>query len=189
MEKPRPVIFLDRDGTLIEDTGYLKDPEPVLLLPRVAEGLAEFKRKGYLLFVVSNQSGVGRGLITDAQFTAVHSRVVSLLGGIGIELDGFAYCFHRPEDGCACRKPGVGLIPKELYGTPLDLTKSIVVGDRRVDLELGHALGANAFLVLSGTGIKTQDALSRDPTPAPWRKGTDLLEIAKLVPAVPFLYN
>lgn len=177
----RPVIILDRDGTLIEDTGYLRDPQPVELLPFVVEGLKEMRRKGYLLFLVSNQSGVGRGLISDAEFTAVHEKVIGLLEGEGIALDGYGYCFHKPEDECDCRKPRPGLVPKTLANAPLDLARSFVVGDRTADVALGHAVGAQPILILTGVGRQTLEKLPADP---PWRVAENLLDVANSIPSL-----
>src|SRR4051794_33999292 len=108
----KPVIFLDRDGTLIEDTGYPNDAEKIFLFPEVPDALRLLRKKGYLLHLVSNQSGVGRGIISQEQFKAVHEKFNSLLIAEGIELDGISYCFHHPEDNCLCRKPRTGNIPK-----------------------------------------------------------------------------
>lgn len=153
-------VFLDRDGTIIEDTHYPNDPKAVVPIPGAFEGLRELAGKGYLLFVVSNQSGVGRGVILDHQFQAVHARVCELLKENGVEIAEFSYCFHKPEDDCQCRKPRTGLIPKDFQGRSFDLAHSYVVGDRDIDLELGENIGAHSALVLSGKGQKTFDALS-----------------------------
>ncbi|MCX6102896.1 MAG: HAD-IIIA family hydrolase [Proteobacteria bacterium] len=96
-------VFLDRDGTIIEDTHYPKNPDEVVLIPSAIEGLKLMREKGYLLFVISNQSGVGRGLIQDHEFKKVHEKVCALLKDSKIEIDGFAFCFHPPEDLCSCR--------------------------------------------------------------------------------------
>ena len=105
---PIPVI-LDRDGTIIEDTHYIKDPSDVRLLPEAVPGLRRLNELGCPLYVLSNQSGVGRGIITTAQFWAVHQRVCALLQAEKVEIVEFLYCFHKPEDACPCRKPAAGL--------------------------------------------------------------------------------
>lgn len=177
-----PFIFLDRDGTLVEDTGYLRDPSTVDLLPLVVQGLREMRRKGYRLFVVSNQSGVGRGIITDEQFTAVHNRILECLNRESLELDGFAYCLHRPNDNCGCRKPKSGLVPKMWNGNPIDFSNSFVVGDRLADIDLGLALGCQSCLVLTGVGRTTRDALLQSPPPFRWRAFENLDEFSKDIP-------
>src|SRR5204862_5362583 len=103
------VLFLDRDGTIIEDVGYISDPERVALLPGAAEALAALKARGYRLAIVSNQSGIGRGYFGCAEGRAVHERVVDELRRRGVELDDAQYCPHAPDDGCDCRKPRPGL--------------------------------------------------------------------------------
>lgn len=101
----RLAVFLDRDGTLIEDRGYLADPVQVRLLPHVTESLTELSRQGYALVLVSNQSGIGRGIIPPAQAQAVHERFVQELAAAGVKLDAALYCPHAPDDRDSCRKP------------------------------------------------------------------------------------
>lgn len=177
-----PIVILDRDGTLIEDTGYLRDPEPVKLLPHVVEGFRLIRRKGYFIYVVSNQSGVGRGLITMTEFEAVHEKVVKLLSDENLFADGYGYCFHKPEDLCKCRKPEIGLVPEELLGKRLDHSKGYVVGDRLGDLQLGHKLGMSSWLILTGVGKKTHTELSSKKLDAPWHSCENLLDFAKRIP-------
>lgn len=177
----QPTIFLDRDGTLMEDTGYVRHPEEVQLIPNVLEALALFRTKGYLLFLVSNQSGVGRGIISKEQFEQVHRRFVDLLVEAGQKLDGFRYCFHTPQDQCRCRKPGTANIPKEVGGIPIDFERSYVIGDRMADIGLGHNLGVVPFLVHTVFGLTTKEMLLKQPPVKPWRQASDLLEVAGLV--------
>ena len=110
MAGERAVVFLDRDGTVIEDLGYPREPERISLLPGAAEALRAFARAGLALVVVSNQSGIARGLVTGAEAQAVHERFVELLADEGVALDGAYYCPHGPDDGCECRKPAPGLL-------------------------------------------------------------------------------
>jgi D-glycero-D-manno-heptose 1,7-bisphosphate phosphatase len=161
----RKAIFLDRDGTIIEDRHYPRDPAEVTLTPGALEGLRAMSEKGYLLFIVSNQSGVGRGIISDVQFRAVHERVCELLKAGGVDIASFGYCFHTPEDNCRCRKPAVGLIPKEHAGVRIDWTGSLVVGDKPSDLMLAEKLGAKGVLVATGYGEKTLAEWSPDLPP------------------------
>src|SRR2546421_6766843 len=101
----RPAVFLDRDGTVIEDLDYPRDPAGVRLLPGAADALLAWRDAGYALVVVSNQSGLGRGIIAPEQARAVHDRFVEVLAAQGIELDGVRYCPHAPWENCTCRKP------------------------------------------------------------------------------------
>lgn len=146
----KPAVFLDRDGTIIEDCHYTREPERVRLLPGAVDGLKRMRELGYHLVLISNQSGVGRGIITREQFEAVHDRFVSLLEAEGVRLDEVAYCLHAPEAGCACRKPETGLIPA---GYREVASQSYVVGDKKSDIELAKNLGARGILI-SGVGVR-----------------------------------
>lgn len=150
-----PAVFADRDGTVIEDRDYLADPAGVALIPGAVEGLRAAAAKGYALYVVSNQSGVGRGLISPERFEAVHQVFAESLSRAGVSIAGYLYCFHRPDENCACRKPRIGLVPASQEGHALDLAKSFTVGDKICDLELGDNLGARGCLVLTGKGKVT----------------------------------
>jgi len=136
----RRALFLDRDGTLIVDVGYPKDAEQVELVGGAAEALRELQRE-WALVVVSNQSGIGRGLITEAQAAAVHQRFVAAFAAAGVRFAGFYYCPHAPEAGCACRKPAPGLVVDAARELELDLARSILIGDKPSDLEAGRAAG------------------------------------------------
>lgn len=155
-------IFLDRDGTIIEDAHYVRETKDVVLLPNTGAGLRLMREKGYKLFVVSNQSGVGRGIISDDQFSAVHKKVGDLLKAEGIEIDEYEYCFHRPEDECSCRKPKTGLIPKSFQGEEIDRKASYVIGDSPCDVELGQNAGMMGVLVLTGKGQATLAKLTAE---------------------------
>ena len=147
----RPALFLDRDDTLIRDSPYLSRPEGVELLPGWREGLTAFRKAGCRLIMVSNQSGVGRGLITREQLLKVHARLTDLLAEGGVQLDATFYCPHTPEAGCRCRKPGTGMIEAACKAFPTDLTASLMVGDRKGDMEMGIAAGVQSAQMLGGT--------------------------------------
>jgi histidinol-phosphate phosphatase family protein len=161
---PRAAAILDRDGTIIEDAHYPKDPQKVQLIPGAVEGLQALRRKGYLIFVVSNQSGVGRGLIEESEFLAVHRRFCEVLQAAGAEVDEFGYCLHSPDDPCRCRKPKTGLVPRRFRNEAIDFARSVVIGDRESDLALGEELGARSILVRTGKGLATEDRLSKQQT-------------------------
>lgn len=176
-------VFLDRDGTIMEDTHYPKEAEKVKLIPSAVQGLLLMKEKGYLLFVVSNQSGVGRGIISDEQFTEVHGRLCELLQTHHVEIDEFFYCFHKPEDQCRCRKPNTGLAIKEFKGKKILLSQSFVVGDKECDLGLADNLGAKGILVLTGKGKTTLENLESQNLSQRYEVCENLLEMAEnLVP-------
>lgn len=150
------VVFLDRDGTLIHDPGYLRDPEQVALLPGVVAALRRFGAAGYGLVVISNQSGVGRGLITLDELRAVHHRLDGLLAAEGLVLAGAWYCTHRPEEGCECRKPRPGLLLRAGQGLGLSLGDCWMIGDRPSDADAGRSAGCRALCL----DAKTPDLLS-----------------------------
>ncbi len=175
-------VFLDRDGTIIEDTHYPKNPDEVALIPSAIEGLKLMREKGYLLFVISNQSGVGRGLIQDHEFKKVHEKVCALLKDSKIEIDGFAFCFHRPEDLCSCRKPKIGLIPKTFNNQIVSWQHSFTVGDKLSDLELADNIGAKGCLVLSGKGRETLAELTNASRQNEYPHFSNLLSVAKSLP-------
>jgi D-glycero-D-manno-heptose 1,7-bisphosphate phosphatase len=175
-------VFVDRDGTIIEDVHYANDPTKIFLLPGAAAGLRKMREKGYLIYVVSNQSGVGRGLINDEQFRAVHEKFCHLLQQEKVEITEFVYCFHRPEDECNCRKPRTGLIPKITEGKRLDWKRCFTVGDSDCDLKLGDNMGAQAFLIQTGKGLTTAQTLKERGELARYVVCHGLSEVAEQLP-------
>jgi heptosyltransferase-2 len=143
-------VFLDRDGTVNRDTGYLNDVQALELLPGVGEALARLAAAGAKLIVVTNQSGVARGLITGQQLNAIHVHLGNLLAEQGVVLTGLYICPHHPDDGCRCRKPETGLIDQACREHNLDRTTLYVVGDRARDVLSGQKVGARTVLLLSG---------------------------------------
>ncbi|MDR1530662.1 MAG: HAD family hydrolase [Clostridiales bacterium] len=137
-------IFLDRDGTLIVDTGYLRDPEQIEFLPDVIDILRKLKEYGYLLVLVSNQSGIGRGYFTEREHLAVQERLAKLLAEQDAALDGMYYCPHSPDEGCGCRKPDTGMAIRAARELGIDLSESYMVGDKLSDIEFGTNFGAKA---------------------------------------------
>lgn len=181
MADPIQAVFLDRDGTIIEDSHYVRDPNDVHFIPGAMEGLLNLRSKNYFLFVVSNQAGVGRGIITDQQFKDVHAKFSKELEEKNVKIDAYYYCFHHPDDPCHCRKPKTGMVPKQFEGRPIDFSKSYVVGDRDSDLELGRRLGCQSVLVLTGKGEKTAEQLAASNAEG-FIKAKDLLEFSRQAP-------
>ena len=140
----RAAVFLDRDGTIIEDEGYLADSSRVRLLPGALDALRAFRDRGLPLVVVSNQSGIPRGLITPAQHAEVDARVKEVLAEAGVPLLAAYYCPHLPDAGCACRKPLPGMLEQAGREHELDLARSVMVGDKMSDVEAGRAAGCFA---------------------------------------------
>ncbi len=154
----RRAAFIDRDGTFVDDPGYLRDPALVRLLPGAAAALARLARAGFELVVVTNQSGIGRGIITVEELGAVHreiERQLALPAGISLH---WYWCPHHPDEGCSCRKPGTALYRRAADDLGLTMAGSWCIGDRYSDLEPARMLGINAVLVLTGSGAEHQSA-------------------------------
>jgi len=137
-------VFLDRDGTVIYDRNYLSDPALVELLPGVVEGLKLFKENGFLLIIVSNQSGIARGYFTENELTAVNAKLEDLLKKEGAALDANYYCIHSPDDMCDCRKPAIGMALRAKKEFDIDLSASFMIGDKLSDIQFGNNFGARA---------------------------------------------
>ena len=164
-------MFLDRDGTIIRDVGYLRDPSEITFLPGSIEALSVMSATGFLLILVSNQSGIGRGLITQEQADSVHRCFEELLGREGVRLSASYYCPHRPEDNCQCRKPRTGLLERASMELDIDMETSVMVGDRETDVDAGTGSGCRAILI-DPTGIDRPGAFCTVP---------DLASAAELV--------
>ncbi len=163
------IVFLDRDGTLIEEDGYLSDPARVREIPGAGESLARLARGGYLIAVVSNQSGLARGKFDEEQMEAVHRAFVALFRARGVVFDAVEYCPHHPEGlvaryraACGCRKPAPGLAEKILarLSVPASCTRWMV-GDKMSDVLMGKGLGAATILVATGYGAQEHAAMER----------------------------
>lgn len=164
--KSNKAIFLDRDGTLNEDPGYLGDPEQVILLPTVGEALSILKNKyNFLLIVVSNQSGVARGLITEDDVKKVNSRINELLSKYNVRIDEFYYCTAHPDyssaDKCICRKPSPKMILDASEKFNINLSKSYLIGDSISDIESADNAGCKSILVKTGYGVETISMLQK----------------------------
>lgn len=156
-------VFLDRDGTLIEDLGYPREPDRVRLLAGVAEALAQLQGAGFQLVVVGNQSGIGRGIISQEEACGVHERFETLLAGEGISLQAVKYCPHAPWDDCDCRKPSPMLLLAAADELGLELTASFMVGDKPSDVEAGRRAGCSTILLARGGAVCDHaDHVARD---------------------------
>ena len=155
----QPAVFLDRDGTLVREIGYLSDPGDLEILPGVAAALREFHAAGYALVVVSNQSGVGRGFFGLGRVHEAMARLRVGLRAAGVELDAIYFCPHRPDQECACRKPRSGLLERAAEDLRLSLADSLMIGDKVLDVLTGHAAGMPGILVRSGYGRDEEQRL------------------------------
>lgn len=175
----RRAAFLDRDGTIIEEVGYLGKPEQVALLPGAAEAIARLNANGLLAIVVTNQSGIARGLLTEEDYWRTERRVDELLAQGGAQLDARYFCPHLPEltGPCECRKPGSLLYREAAERFDIDLQRSWWVGDRLRDVIPAEAFGARGILVQTGTG-ETEVSGSRAPR---FSRAVDLLEAVDVI--------
>ena len=158
----RRAVFLDRDGTIVEDPppGYLHEPGKVRLLPGAAEAIRRLNTAGFLVVTVSNQSGIARGMYTVAEYAAVQRRLGELLAAHGARLDGAYFCPHHPDltGPCDCRKPGAKLFRDAAAALGIDLPNSWFVGDRLSDVAPAATLGGRGVLVATGEGAENAAA-------------------------------
>lgn len=158
----QPAVFVDRDGTLVEDPppGYLSDPARVRLFPGTADAVNRLHALGYLVVVVTNQAGIARGRVTWDQYNAVAARLDSLLAAEGARIDATYVCPHAPEiDGeCPCRKPNLALYEQAGTELGIDFSRSYWIGDRITDLTPALVLGGRAMLVLTGLGVDHKES-------------------------------
>jgi D-glycero-D-manno-heptose 1,7-bisphosphate phosphatase len=154
----RRAVFLDRDGTLNREIGYIADPADLDLLPGVGPALRRLAGAGFDLVVVSNQSAIGRGVIPAARVAEVNARLLAFLAAEGVAPAGLYVCPHAPEAGCDCRKPAPGLLLQARDELGLDLGASWLVGDSAKDVEAARAAGVRPLLVLTGWGKRDREA-------------------------------
>ncbi|MDQ3711647.1 MAG: HAD family hydrolase [Acidobacteriota bacterium] len=153
-------IFLDRDGTLIEEVNFLSRLEDLRFFDYTNEAIRLLKQSGFLIIVVTNQSGIGREIFAVSAMHAIHAQIQTILTE---KLDAFYFCPHLPTDNCTCRKPNIGMIETACAGFPIDLENSWMVGDKAIDVETGFNAGIKTALVLTGYGKKTVETLERKP--------------------------
>ena len=156
----RPAVFFDRDGTLNEDTGYVGEPARLRLLDGACEAVRMVRAAGLACVVVTNQSGVARGMFDEEAVRAVHARLEALLAESDAYLDGIYYCPHHPEArveayrrACPCRKPAPGMLHRAGADLELDLSRSFVVGDKVSDMQAAKAVGARGVRVYADAGV------------------------------------
>jgi D-glycero-D-manno-heptose 1,7-bisphosphate phosphatase len=184
----RPAVFIDRDGTLTEEVGYVNHPARLRLLPRSAAAVRRLNEAGVAAVVATNQAGVARGYFTADVMTAVHERLVDELKRAGAHLDGLYVCAHHPTEGappfraeCECRKPRPGLLLRAARELDLDLAASAVVGDKPSDLEVAQRAGAAGVLVLTGYGLGEWEYRRAHFPVAPHHVAADLLDAVEWV--------
>jgi len=148
----RVTVFLDRDGTLNPDPGYIRRPEDFELHPGAGAALSRLNRAGARLIVVTNQSGIARGKLTLADLELVHGKLRYALARHGARLDAIYYCPHHPDEGCACRKPAIGMAERAIADFALDRSRMYLIGDQLGDIEMAKRLEARSVFVTTGHG-------------------------------------
>ena len=156
-----PAIFIDRDGTLIEEVNFLSRVEDLRIFPFTKPALEAFVAAGFRLFIVTNQSGIGRELFTENDMHDIHEALREAFGGL---ITGFYYCPHLPNAGCDCRKPNTALIERAASEHNIDLSRSWFIGDKDLDVRTGINAGTKTCLVLTGYGEKHKEILEDQPT-------------------------
>ena len=148
----RPAVFLDRDGTIAEEVGYLNHASRFRMFPFVAAAIQRLNKAGWPVIVVTNQSGVGRGYFPESLVHTVNELMAEQLAEAGAKIDAIYYCPHISAENCSCRKPRTGMLERAAQDHPLDLLRSFVVGDRYGDIELARNARARSILVRTGYG-------------------------------------
>jgi D-glycero-D-manno-heptose 1,7-bisphosphate phosphatase len=185
---PRPAVFVDRDGTLTEEVGYVNHPGRLRVQPRSAEAIRRLNGAGVAAVVVTNQAGVARGYFSAEVLAAVNAALVSRLKDEGAYLDGIYVCPHHPTEGlapyrmeCDCRKPKPGLLLRAAAELDLDLSRSTLVGDKASDLVAARTVGARSVLVLTGYGLGEWEYRRDTFSVAPDHVADDLLDAVEWV--------
>ena len=160
-ENPKnKAVFLDRDGTLIEEVNYLSRVEDLKFFPYTEKVVGMLKNNGFLVIVITNQSGIGRGIFEEAAMHEVHEAIQEKLDG---QIDGFYFCPHSPDAGCVCRKPNTKMIEQAAGKFSIDLEKSWMIGDKVMDVGAGFNAGTHTALVLTGHGKNEVGKLKKRP--------------------------
>lgn len=144
---PAPAIFLDRDGVINADRGYVSNPTDFEILPNVVEGLLQFQKAGYFIVIVTNQGGINLGYYTKEDFYRVNLKMLKILGGAGIGIDKIYFCPHTIKERCSCRKPDIGMILRAQEELPIIMNKSLMVGDKETDIQSGKKAGLKTCLI------------------------------------------
>jgi D-glycero-D-manno-heptose 1,7-bisphosphate phosphatase len=183
----QPAIFIDRDGTINEDIGYLSSLDELIIYPWAAEAIRLINESEFKAVIVTNQSGIARGLYTEETLAAIHERMMSELAREHARIDAIYYCPHHPKIGdghyrkaCECRKPNSGMLLQAAREHGIDLARSYVIGDKASDINLATGAGARGVLVLTGYGRETLANRERRPC-QPAIIADNLLEAVKLI--------
>ncbi len=169
---PKRAVFLDRDGTLIYDRCYMGSVDDVELIPGAAEALARLHEQGFLLVLITNQSGIGRGYFAESIVHQQHQRLGQFLKPFGIDFADIRYCPHTPDDRCHCRKPEPGMLTAAAKACDIELTTSYMIGDKPSDTQAGRAAGCTTVLLTDAQAGQTDAA---DMTAPNLQEAADLI--------------
>jgi histidinol-phosphate phosphatase family protein len=145
-------VFIDRDGTLIHERHYLRRVKDICLFADAVASIKKLKCAGYKVVMVTNQSGIGRGYLTEKKLLEIHAHLEKRLAAAGASLDGVYYCPHHPDAACGCRKPKLGMVEAARKRFSIDLKRSFTIGDHAGDVKLGQAMGGSGIFVMTGHG-------------------------------------
>jgi D-glycero-D-manno-heptose 1,7-bisphosphate phosphatase len=181
-------VFVDRDGVLSEEVGYLGDRDHVRLIPHSAEAVKLVNQSGLKIIAITNQSGVARGYFSEEMLGQIHGKMEQLLKDQGAFLDGIYYCPHHPEGTveayrmvCDCRKPAAGLLIQAAQEHSIDVSSSYLIGDKRTDIECAHRAGARGILVLTGYGRDELGKINSAASAQPAYVAADLLDAVQWI--------
>jgi len=181
-------VFLDRDGTINEEVGYVNHLDRFYLLPRTAQAIRLLNEHRFKTAVITNQSGVARGYFPESLVREIHQKMANLLKEEGAHLDGIYYCPHHPDAGdppyrrkCLCRKPATGMVEEAVRDLDIDVSRSYVVGDRGLEIEFAEKIGAKGILVLTGYGKGEWNYLKDKWKAKPHHVAADLYEAVQWI--------
>lgn len=160
MNNKQKAIFIDRDGTLIEEVNFLHRVEDLRFFDYTDESVKLLKEKGFLVIIATNQSGIARNVYSEEDMHGIHKAIQNKLTS---KIDAFYFCPHLPDAGCSCRKPNLGMIEQACQDFEIDLENSWMIGDKKLDVELGHNAKIKTALVLTGYGEKHLPQLKQKP--------------------------
>ncbi len=155
-----PAVFIDRDGTLIEEVDFLHKVEELRFFPFTDEAISLLRKNNFLVIVVTNQSGIGRNIFDEKAMHDIHEKIQADLTD---KLSAFYFCPHAPDAGCSCRKPNIGMIQNALSDFEIDMEKSWLIGDKALDVQAGRNAGLRTVLVMTGYGEKELEKLTAAP--------------------------
>jgi histidinol-phosphate phosphatase family protein len=161
--KKNKAVFIDRDGTIVREKNYLRRIKDLKLLSGAVEGLRALRSAGFKIIMVTNQSGIGRGYLTEAKLRQIHSHLQKLLSRKNAAFDAVYYCKHLPEDGCGCRKPNLGMARAAAEKFNIDFKASYSIGDHVNDFLLGQNMGGKGVFILTGHGKEEFRKMRKDP--------------------------